>query len=39
MSNGLGNVLVNDPAPGHPEFFNAIEKLQSQIWTISFHFE
>lgn len=39
MSNGLGNVLVQQPAPGHPEFYNAIEKLKSQLWILSFHFE
>lgn len=39
MSTGLGNVLVNQAAPGHPEYFNAIEKLKSQIWILAFHFE
>ena len=39
MSNGIGNVIVKDPAPGHSEFRNAIEKAKSQIWTIAFHFE
>lgn len=39
MSNGLGDVLVREYAPGHPEFVNAIEKLKSQIWILSFHFE
>lgn len=39
MSNGFGNVLVMEPAPGHPEFYRAIEKLKSQIWVLSFHFE
>jgi len=39
MSNGIGNVLVKDPAPGHPEFYNAIEKMKSQIWVLAFHFE
>jgi hypothetical protein len=39
MSNGLGNVLVKEPAPGHPEYYNAIEKLKSQLWVLSFHFE
>ena len=38
-SNGLGNVLVKEPAPGHPEFYNAIEKMKSQIWVLAFHFE
>jgi len=39
MSNGLGNVLAREAAPGHPEYYNAIEKLKSQIWVLSFHFE
>lgn len=39
MSNGLGNVLVKDAAPGHPEYYNAIEKIKSQIWVLAFHFE
>ncbi len=39
MSNGIGNVLVQESAPGHPQYFNAIEKLKSQIWVLAFHFE
>lgn len=39
MSNGLRNIIVREPAPGHPEFRNAIEKMKSQIWVLSFHFE
>jgi hypothetical protein len=39
MSNGLRDVLVHDPAPGHAQYSNAIEKMKSQIWVISFHFE
>lgn len=39
MSTGLGNVIVNEAAPGHPQYFNAIEKLKSQIWVLAFHFE
>ena len=39
MSSGIGNVLVNQAAPGHPEYFNAIEKIKSQIWILAFHFE
>jgi hypothetical protein len=39
MSQGLGNVLVQEAAPGHPQYFNAIEKLKSQIWVLAFHFE
>jgi hypothetical protein len=39
LSNGIGNVLIDDPAPGHPEYFNAIDKMRSQIWVLAFHFE
>lgn len=39
MSNGMRDILVHEPAPGHPEFSDAIEKMKSQIWVISFHFE
>jgi hypothetical protein len=39
MSNGLGDVLVKEYAPGHPEYVNAIEKMKSQIWILAFHFE
>lgn len=39
MSNGLTNLIVNEPAPGNPEFRNAIEKMKSQLWIVSFHFE
>lgn len=39
MSNGMTDVLVKESAPGHPEFVNAIEKMKSQIWVLSFHFE
>jgi hypothetical protein len=39
MSNGISDVLVREVSPKHPEFVNAIEKMKSQIWVISFHFE
>jgi hypothetical protein len=39
MSNGLRDILVHDPATGHPQYSNAIEKMKSQIWIVSFHFE
>jgi len=39
MSTGFGNVLVQEAASGHPQYFNAIEKMKSQIWVLSFHFE
>ena len=39
MSSGIGNVMVSEGAPGHPEYANAIEKIRSQIWILAFHFE
>lgn len=39
MSNGFRDIIVNETAPGHPEFRNAIEKMKSQIWVLAFHFE
>lgn len=39
MSNGFGNVIVKEAAPGHPEYFRAIDKIKSQIWVLAFHFE
>jgi hypothetical protein len=39
LSDGLRNVLVDDPASGHAEFRNAIDKMRSRIWILAFHFE
>lgn len=39
LSNGITNILVGEPAPQHPEYRNAIDKMKSQIWVLSFHFE
>lgn len=39
MSNGVGDVLAHDPHPDYPQYCNAIEKLKSRIWVLSFHFE
>ncbi|HNY15211.1 MAG TPA: porin family protein [Bacteroidales bacterium] len=39
MSNGIFNVLVDEPASGHEEFRNAIDKMRSQMWVVAFHFE
>jgi hypothetical protein len=39
MSNGIGDVIVRDADSGHPQYNNAIEKLKSQLWILSFHFE
>jgi hypothetical protein len=39
MSNGIRDVLIKEPAPGHSEYYNAIEKMKSQIWVLAFHFE
>jgi hypothetical protein len=39
LSDGLRDVLVHDPASGHPQYARAIEKMKSQIWVVAFHFE
>lgn len=39
MSNGMFNVLVNEPASGNEQFRNAIDKMRSQMWIVAFHFE
>jgi hypothetical protein len=39
MSNGIRDVLIKEAAPGHSEFYNAVEKMKSQIWVLAFHFE
>ncbi len=39
MSNGVKDMLVHDPHPDYPQYCNAIEKLYSRIWVLSFHFE
>ena len=39
MSNGLSNVLADEGVSGNYQFFNAIEKMKSQIWVLAFHFE
>lgn len=39
MSNGFRDVLVKEAAPGHEEYFQVIDKIKSQIWVLSFHFE
>ena len=39
LSNGLRDILVHEPAPGHLEYANSIDKLRSQIWVLSFNFE
>jgi hypothetical protein len=39
MSNGLRDILVHEPAPGYPQYADAIRLMRSQIWVLSFHFE
>jgi len=36
---GLRDVLVHEPASGHPRFVNAIDILKSNLLILSFHFE
>jgi hypothetical protein len=39
-SRGLRNVIANDETyPGYPQYANAIERMQSRIWIVAFHFE
>ncbi len=39
MSSGFNDMLADDPHPDYPQYCNAIEKLKSRIWLLSFHFE
>jgi len=39
MSDGLFNIIVDEPAPGYAQYRNAIDKMKSRIWIIAFHFE
>jgi hypothetical protein len=39
VSFGAANVLADDPHPRNPEYFNAIERLNSSIFQFSMHFE
>lgn len=39
MSQGIGNIIVNDAPAGFEEYRSAIDKLKSRIWVLSFHFE
>jgi hypothetical protein len=39
MSQGFRDVLIREVAPQHPEYYNALDKMKSQIWVLAFHFE
>lgn len=39
MSYGVKDMLVHEPHPDYPQYCNAIEKLTSRIWVLSFYFE
>jgi hypothetical protein len=39
LSQGTRDIIVKESAPQHPEFYNAIEKMKSQMWVLAFHFE
>jgi hypothetical protein len=39
MSNGFRDVLVHDYSTKQSQYVKAIEKMKSQIWIITFHFE
>ena len=36
---GIRDILVHDPATSNPHFVTAIDRLQSTLWLLSFHFE
>ena len=36
---GMRDILVHDPATSNPHFVTAIDRLQSNLWLLSFHFE
>jgi len=36
---GMLDVLIHDPAASNPHYVTAIDKLQSNLWLLSFHFE
>ena len=39
VSTGMRDVLVHDATSLKPQYSNAIERMRSQLWIISFHFE
>lgn len=39
LSVGLRNVLVDDPAAGFPQYVNSIDRLNSYVVMLCFHFE
>jgi hypothetical protein len=39
LSTGFRNVLVSEPASGYPQYVNSIDRLNSYIVMLSFHFE
>ncbi len=39
VSTGFRNILVTEPPAEHPEYVHALQRLRSQIWVLSFHFE
>lgn len=38
-SRGIRDIIVHGIAPSYPQYTNAIEKMQSRIWVLAFHFE
>jgi hypothetical protein len=39
MSRGFGDVLVKEAVTNYEEYYNAIDRMSSQIWILAFHFE
>ena len=39
MSRGFSDVLVKESVTNYEQYYNAIERMTSQIWILAFHFE
>ena len=39
LSVGMRNILVDDPAEGFPQYVNSIDRLNSYVVMLCFHFE
>lgn len=39
ISAGLNDILAREPHPRYPQYYNAIDRMKSRIWVLSFHFE
>ena len=39
LSTGIRDILVHEPTPGYAQYTNAIDRMNSRIWVLAFHFE